>query len=170
MANYARIFRKLMTVSVLGFTISASALFVSRDARADHQSGCSHELKHRTAEQTVRDHVAAIQAGNIDQAMCDFAEDAAIILPGQVVTGLDNSRGGLSGISALLGGAVPQISTLTATSSVVLLTFTAFGTPCIIPDGSDTYVVDKGKIVTQTVHDTFFSAPGHVCPAAAPGS
>ena len=71
---------------------------------------------------------------------------------------------GLSGIGALLGGAIPQVQTLTATPSVVLLTFTAFGTPCTIPDGSDTYVVEKGHIVTQTVHDTFHSAPGAVCP------
>ena len=73
-------------------------------------------------------------------------------------------------MGALLGGAVPQVRTLTATDSVVLLTFTAFGTPCTIPDGSDTYVVEKGHIVTQTVHDTFHSAPGAVCPAAAPGT
>jgi hypothetical protein len=157
-------------MSVLGTAALAGTLFVSRDAHADHRSGCSNDLKHRTAEQTIREHVALLQAGNLDQALCDYAEDAAVILPGQVATGLDNIRAGLAGVGALLGGAVPQIQTLAATSSVVLITFTAFGTPCTIPDGSDTYVVSKGQIVTHTVHDTFHSAPGAVCPAAAPGN
>jgi len=39
-----------------------------------------------------------------------------------------------------------------------------------LADGSDTYIVDKGQIFTQTVHDTFKSSPGSTCPAAAPGS
>jgi hypothetical protein len=125
-------------------------------------------LKHRTPEQTILDHVASIEAGRLDEAMCDFAPNAAIILPGQVVTGLDAIRGGLEGIGALLGGAPPEIRTITAHGSTVLLTFSAFGTPCTIPDGSDTYIVEKGRIVTQTVHDTFHSAPGAVCPLAAP--
>ena len=107
--------------------------------------------------------VVGIAAGGDD-------ENAVVVLPNQIVSGLDAIRGGLSGIGALLGGAIPQVQTLTATPSVVLLTFTAFGTPCTIPDGSDTYVVEKGHIVTQTVHDTFHSAPGAVCPVAAPGT
>jgi hypothetical protein len=97
-------------------------------------------LKHRTPEQTILDHVASIEAGRLDEAMCDFAPNAAIILPGQVVTGLDAIRGGLEGIGALLGGAPPEIRTITAHGSTVLLTFSAFGTPCTIPDGSDTYI------------------------------
>ena len=105
----------------------------------------------------------------VDQAMCDYAEDALVVLPNQIVSGLDNIRGGLSGVGALLGGAVPQIQTLTATSDVVLITFTAFGTP-VPSDGSDTYIVEKGHIVTQTVHDTFKSTPGFTCPVAAPGT
>jgi len=40
-----------------------------------------------------------------------------------------------------------------------MITFTAFGTPRSNPDGSDTYIVDKGHIVTQTVHDTSRAAP-----------
>jgi ketosteroid isomerase-like protein len=130
---------------------------------------CPAHLKQRSAEETIQEHLALLQAGEIDLAMCDYAEEAVVILPGQVVTGLDNIRGGLGGVGALLGGAVPQIQTLTATEDTVLITFVALGTPCTIPDGSDTYIVRKGKIVTQTVHDTFRSAPGFMCPVAAPG-
>jgi hypothetical protein len=111
-----------------------------------------------------------MQAGNVDEAMCDYADDAVVVMPGQTVTGLDNIRAGLSGVGGLLGGAVPEVKTLTATSSVVMITFTAIGSPCTIPDGSDTYVIKDGQIVTQTVHDTFQSAPGQICPVAAPGN
>jgi hypothetical protein len=102
--------------------------------------------------------------------MCDYADDATVVLPGQVVTGLDNIRAGLEQVGSLLGGTIPTILTFTPTDRLVMITFVALGTPCQIPDGSDTYVVEKGHIVTQTVHDTFKSAPGATCPIAAPGS
>ena len=65
---------------------------------------------------------------------------------------------------------VPTLTSFTSTDRLVLITFTALGTPCQIPDGSDTYVVEKGLIVAQTVHDRFTSAPGQTCPLAPPGS
>ncbi len=139
-------------------------------ARPDARAGCSNSLKQRTAEQTVRQHLALLQAGDLDQAMCDFDESSKIILPGQVVTGLDGIRTGLSKVGSLLGDTAPEIRTVTATKAVVLVTFTAEGDRCAIPDGSDTYVVEGGRIVTQTVHDTLHNVPGATCPAAAPGS
>ena len=150
--------------------LAAGGLGLAAPQASAREPKCPRHLKQRTAEETIREHLALLQAGNIDLAMCDYADDALVILPGQVISGLDNIRGGLSAIGSLLGGAVPQIQTLTATSDTVLITFTAFGTPCTIPDGSDTYIVKKGRIVTQTVHDTLRSAPGFVCPAAAPGT
>jgi hypothetical protein len=129
---------------------------------------CPRDLRFRTPQETVEEHVALIAAGNIDAAMCDFAPEATVILPGQVVQGLDNIRGGLEGIGSLLGSGVPEVTSITAHDSVVLLTFQADGVPCTIPDGSDTYIVRRGKIVAQTVHDTFVSADGYDCPLAAP--
>jgi len=160
----------LLVIGLSSLAIVAVAILMTRPARAANRPGCSHALKHRSAQQTISEHLALLQAGRLDEAMCDYAENAVVVLPGQTVQGLENIRAGLSGVGALLGGAIPQIQTLTATDTVVLLTFSAFGTPCTIPDGSDTYVVEKGHIVTQTVHDTFHSAPGFTCPLAAPGS
>jgi hypothetical protein len=159
----------LFTIGALSLSVLGGTSLTPRVARASSRPGCN-ELNDRTAEQTINQHIALLQAGNLDQAMCDFSDDAVIVLPGQLVTGLDNIRAGLAGIGALLGGAVPQVTSLTATPSVVLITFSAFGVPCTIPDGSDTYVVKNGHITTQTVHDRFFSAPGYTCPVAAPGS
>ena len=86
------------------------------------------------------------------------------------ISGLDNIRAGLANIGALLGATVPTVTSLTPSGAVVLITFFAFGTPCTIPDGSDTYIVEKGKITTQTVHDTFHNAVGQTCPVAQPDS
>jgi ketosteroid isomerase-like protein len=160
----------LTAAAAAALSLSALAVVAPRAAAAASRPGCSKDLKHRTAEQTIREHLALLQAGNLDEAMCDYDDNAVVILPGQIITGLDNIRGGLSGVGALLGGAIPTIQTLTATADVVMITFSAFGTPCTLPDGSDTYIIDKGHIVTQTVHDTFHSAPGFTCPAAPPGT
>jgi ketosteroid isomerase-like protein len=157
--------RLLLIACALSFAVVGGA-----PARAANRPGCSNDLKHRTAEETIRQHLALLQSGQLDAAMCDYAESAMVVLPNQIVTGLDQIRGGLAAVGSFLGGAIPQIQTLTATSDVVLITFTAFGTPCTIPDGSDTYIVEKGQIITQTVHDTFHSAPGATCPVAAPGN
>ena len=137
--------RSLLVIGLSALSIAATVTLVTRSARAANRPGCSHSLKHRSAQQTISEHLALLQAGKVDEAMCDYAEDAVVVLPGQTVRGLDNIRMGLSGVGALLGGAVPQIETLTATEDVVLLTFSAFGVPCTIPDGSDTYVVEKGR-------------------------
>lgn len=168
MLNRHRSLRSIrIGISVLG-TTALSLMLAPSQAIAGHNQDCPGDLEHRTTEQTIEEHIALIQAGNIDEALCDYAPDAAVILPGQVVTGLDNIRAGLEGIGSLLGGAIPEVTSLTTHDSTGLLTFSAFGTPCTIPDGSDTYIVKKGRIVTQTVHDTFESAPGFVCPVAAP--
>lgn len=127
---------------------------------------CPQGLQKRSAKQTVEEHLALMKAGNLDAAMCDYAEDAVVLLPGQTYVGREAIQGGLSNFSALLGGVVPQVTSLTAANDVVLITFTAFGSPCTIPDGSDTYIVKKGRIVAQTVHDSLSNAPGMVCPLA----
>jgi hypothetical protein len=162
-------------------TLAASALFVlggttlatpsAQAVSKKKETVCSNDLKHRTPEEAIHEHLALLSAGMLDQAMCDFAADAAIVLPGQVITGLPNIQAGLGQIGSLIG-TVPTVTSFTATNRLVLITFTALGSPCQVADGSDTYVVEKGLIVTQTVHDRFTSAPGQVCPLvpAAPPS
>jgi ketosteroid isomerase-like protein len=139
----------------------------SADARS--KSTCPRREHHRTAQQIIEQHLALMQAGNMEAAICDYAEDAVVILPGQTIRGREAIGQGLLGMVGVLGGALPQVHTLTAAGSVVMITFSADGTPCTVPDGSDTYIVEHGQIVAQTVHDTLYSAEGTTCPMAAPG-
>ena len=147
-------------------------------ATSNPRPGCSPRLALRDAETTIREHldhlhrwIANHDDSELDKAMCDYAEAATVIQPiptvippdfpahpatGLVVSGLDNIRAGLTGIFCFLGpsAAPPLIQTLTESHNQVMITFTASGSPCSIPDGSDTYSVLLGHIITQTVHDS----------------
>lgn len=129
-------------------------------ALSQKRFNCSPDLKHRTPTEVIENHVALIGAGNLDQAMCDYAPDATVILPGQIIRGVDQIRAALLGFQQLFGGATPTVVSITADGPVVLLTFFVFGSEFSIPDGADTYVIEKGAIRFQTVHDTIVpSAP-----------
>jgi hypothetical protein len=125
----------------------------AREAGAAAQRDCPAGLRHRTATEAIEEHVALLRAGNLEAALRDFADAAVVILPGQVASGIDEIRSGLSGFAQLFGGAVPEIDSLTSVDSVVLLTFHVIGSDLSIPNGSDTYIVKKGLIRYQTVHD-----------------
>lgn len=125
----------------------------AREAGAAGRRGCPAGLQQRTATEAIEEHVALLRAGNLEGALCDFADDAVVILPGQVASGIDEIRAGLSGFAQLFGDAVPEIDSLTSVDSVVLLTFRVIGAELSIPNGSDTYIVKKGLIRYQTVHD-----------------
>lgn len=158
------------SVFVFGICAVAAGAMVptSLAAKNKHGDGCPRHLERRSPEETINEHIALLNAGKLDEAMCDYAPDAVVILPGQIAEGRDAIRAGLEGIGSLLGGVLPTVTSITTHGSTVLLTLYAYGTPCIIPDGSDTYIVRHGRIVTQTVHDTLYDAPGAVCPVASP--
>jgi len=155
--------RSVSFAAVAPWVVIATALF---GAHTPASAGgvakpptCDPARFQRTPLQVISEHLAFIQDGHIDAAMCDFARRAVVLLPDQVVEGRDAIRVGLEGFSALLGGAVPEVTSLTSSGPVVLLTFTAEGTPYSIPDGSDTYIVVGGQIIYQTVHATWVPTP-----------
>jgi ketosteroid isomerase-like protein len=154
---------------VVSFVALGGILVKPQTAAAHNQAKCVHHQPHRTAQQTIEQHLALMQSGKMEEAFCDYAEDAVVIMPGQTIRGRDEISKGLLAVTGLLGSALPNVHSVTATGSVVMITFSADGFPCTIPDGSDTYIVEHGQIVAQTVHDTFYSAEGATCPAAAPG-
>ncbi len=169
---------------VLGGALASLAIggvtnLATQPAQAATGPGCSPRLALRTPEQTIREHLQHMtnwqlnhDSSEFAKAMCDYAENATVVLPqptnnqvpatGTVVSGLDKIQAGLQSILCFLGpnAAPPTVLTLTESHNQVLITFTASGAPCSIPDGSDTYSVLLGHIVTQTVHDTLScSAP-----------
>lgn len=153
MRGVRRVFSvSLLSLAAMGSSVSIGTT-IAEPAHAHERPGCSHDLKFRTPTEVIDEHIALIQAGNIEQAMCDFAPDATVILPGQVITGLDNIQAGLAGFGQLFGGATPTVESETAAGPVVMVTFSVFGPQFSIPNGSDTYIVERGFIRYQTVHD-----------------
>jgi hypothetical protein len=118
------------------------------------QPGCPATLTLRSAQQVWADHLDALQNGQVDRAMCDYAANAKVIMPGSVVSGAAAIRTGFVAFAALVGGAIPTITTVTIDYEIVLSTFTLLDSPTgvTIPDGSDTFVVRFGLIQYQTVH------------------
>lgn len=97
---------------------------------------------------------AALAAGDLDLAMCAYAEDAKVILPGTILIGRAQIKAALASFGSMFGGAQPQITSSTATHSALLITYTITGPQVSIPDGSDTFVAALGRIRIQTVHAT----------------
>jgi SnoaL-like protein len=125
----------------------------ARETATEERRACPAGLRQRTPLEAIEEHLALLRARDLEGALCDYAPDAVVILPGQVASGLDEIRTGLSGFAQLFGDAVPEIDSLTSVNSVVLLTFHVVGPELSIPAGSDTYIVKKGLIQYQTVHD-----------------
>lgn len=122
--------------------------------------GCSPTLKQRTPEQVIADHYAALGAGDLERAMCDYAVDARVIMPGSVGRGIDQIRAGFLGMAQMFGGAMPTINSITIDGEVVLLTYSIYTPTVSIPDGSDTFVIRNGLIYYQIVHSPLvFGAP-----------
>jgi hypothetical protein len=149
--------RRLPRWCCLGLASFASLLCMgsvsARDAGEGERPGCPRGLQHRTATEAIEEHLALLRARDLEGALCDYADDAVVILPDQVASGISEIRTGLSGFAQLFGDAVPEIDSLTSVDSVVLLTFHVTDDDLSIPNGSDTYIVKKGLIRYQTVHD-----------------
>jgi hypothetical protein len=137
--------------SLASIVCTGSAPTEETDAEA--RSGCSSSLRNRTPTEAIEEHLALLQGGELERALCDYASDAVVVLPGQIASGIDAIRAGLSGFAQLFGDAVPQVDSLTSVDAIVLLTFHVVGSELSIPNGSDTYVVKQGLIRYQTVHD-----------------
>src|SRR5688572_4472485 len=58
----------------------------------------------RTPAQMWKDHWASLQAGNLQLAICDYAPNAQVVMPGSVLTSRDQILAGLSGFYNLFGG------------------------------------------------------------------
>lgn len=114
--------------------------------------GCSPLLMLRTPLQVQADHVAALKAGALDRAMCDYAIDARVVMPGSVAQGLDQIRAGFTAMNQMFGGAIPEVTSVTTSGEVVLMTYQIYTPTLSIPDGSDTFVIRFGLIHYQVVH------------------
>ena len=100
-----------------------------------------------TTRAVMAHHIAALDAGDLDAIMADYADDAVMIsAAGGVQRGLAALRAVFADIPAGMFGAVEMVSDLVEGE----IGYIAWKMPGV-PLGTDTFVVRDGKIVAQTV-------------------
>ncbi|GAB3315945.1 nuclear transport factor 2 family protein [Geodermatophilus aquaeductus] len=108
----------------------------------------------RTPQEVFEHHVAAIGAGDADAIAADYAEDAVLITPEQVVRGRDGIRQLLTVLLGELPDAAWDIPTRVFEDDVLFIEWTAVAEKARVLDGVDTFVIRDGEIRLQTVRMT----------------
>ena len=113
------------------------------------------ELANRTAQQVLDDHLSLAQARKIDEDLeRNYAEDCVVL----TVRGKYRGHDGLRELADLLGKEVRDAEYKYILKLVEdrfgYLEWTADDGNVAIDDGADSYVVENGKIVMQTIHYT----------------
>ncbi len=140
------------------FALAGAVTAFASAAAATPADGCPNDLHTRSAAEVLEDQRAALAAGDVDAAMCNYVEDAVVIHDGGIDYGVEEIEATLRLLATMFGGTVPRIyqevrvSILGPHTEMARILFTV-ETPCVIvPDGTDTYIIRRGKIEAQTAH------------------
>jgi ketosteroid isomerase-like protein len=106
----------------------------------------------RDAITVVSDHVAALNAHDIDAVIADYAEDAVLIVAGGVVHGHDELRDAFTKTFEQLPNVVFSGIVMTESGGVVLMQWSMDSDVAQADDGVDTFIVRDDRIVAQTGH------------------
>lgn len=128
-----------------------SSLLVGGVASANAPE-CPKADKQATPEQVFAARIEAMQRGDFQAIACSYAEDAVVIFPGTVIRGREAIMRAFADFAGVLGGAPPVVTSSTEAGNVLLITYEVHTPRVSIPDGSDTFVIEKGRITSQVVH------------------
>ena len=126
-------------------------------ADAVHTAATAPRLASRTPEQVLDSHRNALAAHDWPAVRLNYADDAIVISDFGVTAGADAIVADLKAIAASLGPAIPvvrqqQVVPLGDGAHMVRLLFAITTSKIDVPDGVDTYIVRRGRIVGQTAH------------------
>jgi hypothetical protein len=133
------------------------ATLISTGGVAFATGKCADDLDDRSPDQVLQAHFAAVLSGNVDRVTCDYAKHASIVVPGAVMTGKAAIGAYYTQIFALMGGpgtlAVVSLTTVPTRrdGGVALLEWTLESPHLAVGDGTDTFVIQDGRIQQQTV-------------------
>ena len=108
----------------------------------------------RTPEEVFAHHGQALGAGDLDDIVADFAEDAIVIGPGGAARGKDGVRAAFTALLNDLPNASFSLKRQVLEGDVLLLEWSADAARTRADDGVDTFVFGDGLIRAQTVHYT----------------
>jgi len=108
----------------------------------------------RTPQEVFAHHAQALGAGDLDEIVADYADDAVFISPSGVLRGKDGIRQAFTKLLADVPNASWDLPTQIYEGDVLFLEWTADAGATRADDGIDTFVFRDGLIRVQTVRYT----------------
>ena len=108
----------------------------------------------RTPEEVFQHHAEALGAGDLDEIVADYADDAVFISPAGVRRGKDGIRAALVQLLADVPDSKWDLKTQIYENDILFLEWAADSAATLIEDGIDTFVFRDGLIRVQTVRYT----------------
>jgi ketosteroid isomerase-like protein len=114
----------------------------------------------RTPQEIFQHHATALIAGDIDEIVADYADDALFITPEGVKRGKDGVREGFTQLLSELPSAKWDVPVQIYEDDVLFITWSAVSDKTQATDGVDTFVFRDDSIRVQTVRYTVESTGG----------
>jgi len=108
----------------------------------------------RTPQEVFAHHAQALGAGDLDEIVADYADDAVFITPAGVKRGKDGIREAFTQLLADVPNAAWALPTQIYEGDVLFLEWAATSAATKVEDGIDTFVFADGLIRVQTVRYT----------------
>ncbi len=108
----------------------------------------------RTPEEVFAHHAQALGAGDLDEIVADYADDAVFITPAGVQRGKDGIRSAFTQLLADVPDAAWSLKTQIYEGDVLFLEWAADAGSTLVEDGIDTFIFRDGLIRLQTVRYT----------------
>ena len=108
----------------------------------------------RTPQEVFQHHAGALGAGDLDEIVADYADDAVFISPSGVLRGKDGIRQAFTKLLADVPNASWDLPTQIYEGDVLFLEWAADAGATRADDGIDTFVFRDGLIRAQTVRYT----------------
>jgi uncharacterized protein (TIGR02246 family) len=108
----------------------------------------------RTPQEVFQHHAEALGAGDLDEIVADYADDAVFITPAGVLRGKDGIRSAFTQLLADVPNAAWALKTQTYEDDLLFLEWAADAAQTRVDGGIDTFVFRDGLIRAQTVRYT----------------
>ena len=105
-------------------------------------------------QEVFQHHAEALGAGDLDEIVADYADDAVFISPSGILRGKDGIREAFTKLLGDVPDAAWALPTQIYEGDVLFLEWTAEAAATKVEDGIDTFVFADGLIRTQTVRYT----------------
>ena len=108
----------------------------------------------RTPEEVFAHHAQSLGAGDLDEIVADYADDAIFITPAGTRRGKDGVRAAFTQLLADVPDAAWNLKTQIYEDDVLFLEWAADAAATRVEDGLDTFMFRDGLIRVQTVRYT----------------